>query len=686
MTTEIVAQPPAPETEPCLSSLFRQMTRTYLLALAISALICVAGYFSLRAINAGVGSAPKIITISARQGTLSQRVAMLAEQLQNSGNDLETARLRKELGKARNLMLSSHSALTRGNPGLGVPSDLSDDMRALYFAEPTNIDRKVRAFAGSVDRILDEAGGKQMVDRAISDLRETATELLLSFDLAAKQYERETARTLSEATLARAAWAGAFLVMLLVQGAFMFRPLARSMARRTTDLLDAKAKIEHASLHDMLTNLPNRRQCADELEKAIASARRNGRRVAILHIDLDRFKAINDTFGHAVGDAVLVAAARRFERSIRRGDTIARLGGDEFVIIAPIEAEPTEAARIANRILKKMSRPIQCGSNTVTTAASIGISIFPDDETDSEQLLINADIALYRAKDEGRSRVSFFSPDMRRDYEERELIEEDMRRAIAADEFEVYFQPQVRDDTKSVVGMEALVRWNHPEKGLVSAEHFMTVAKASGLIIPIGKRVIDKALSVASAWNEAGFEYGVVSINVAAQQVRDERFVDYLQERMERHRVDANNISVEVVEALLTDKRNDSVGKMIDRLQDLGVTVELDDFGTGYAALNHLKRYKINRLKIDKTFVGAIGTEAQNTNLIKTLVDVARNFEIDVLAEGVETEAQRSFLNALGCMQVQGYQVARPMNSDEAGTWLSKQNGKSEPGDLRIIA
>lgn len=690
MTQEVVQNTPSPALETGISTLFRQITKTYIVALTVSALICVAGFLSLRALNEGVESAPKVMSVAARQSMLSQRVAMLAERLLSAANAKERTLARDELVKARNLILLSHSGLTTGDPGMGLSAELSDDVRALYFAEPWNIDQKIHTFVGLIDRLAVEIDvDRTAAEKAFSSLSSMASgDLLVALNLATAQYERETQQALSRATHGRALWALAFLAVLVLQGVFVFRPLARNVEKRTADLLDAKAKVEHASLHDMLTNLPNRRQCADELERAIASARRNDRRVAILHIDLDKFKAINDTFGHAVGDAVLVTAARRFERSIRRGDTIARLGGDEFVIIAPIEAEPTEAARIATRILKKMARPIQCGSNTVTTAASIGISIFPDDETDPEQLLINADIALYRAKEEGRGRVSFFSPDMRRDFEEREIIEEDIRRGIANDEFEVYFQPQVRDDVDRVVGMEALVRWNHPEQGLVSAHHFMQVARASGLIVPIGKRVIDDALKVAGAWNAAGLDYGVVSINVSSQQIRDERFVDYLEERMKRHEVNASNISIEVVESVLTDRRNEAVGKMIDRLQHLGVTVELDDFGTGYAALNHLKRYKINRLKIDKTFVGAIGTEDQNVNLIKTLVDVARNFEIDILAEGVETEDQRTFLNALGCMQVQGYQVARPMNSKEAGKWLSSRTATEggNNGELRVIA
>lgn len=651
----------------------KRMTSAYLAALAFSALVCVAGFAVLSQISAGSETAPAVVNISARQAMLLQRSATLAGELLNATTPQAQTRAREELEKARGLMLSSHTALTTGDPLLGLSRDLSDAIHRLHFSEPWNIDRKLRAYVALIDQMVTEIDSDRPAAELAYDKLHGMVEgdLLTSLNLAAAEHERQAVLKAEKVTLGHALWAACLLLALLIQAVFIFRPLARSIAERTSDLVEAKAKVEHASLHDMLTNLPNRRQCAEELEKAIASAARNKRRVAILHIDLDRFKAINDTFGHAVGDSVLVAAARRFERSVRRGDTIARLGGDEFVIIAPIESEPTEAARIGTRILKKMSRPIQCGSHTVTTGASVGISIYPDDEVDPEQLLINADIALYRAKEEGRGRVSFFSPEMRRDFEEREKIEADLRRAIANDEFEVHFQPQVRDDEDRVVGMEALVRWRHPEQGLISAEQFMPVAQSSGLIVPIGKRVIDHALAAAQSWTDKGFEYGVVSINVSSQQIRDDRFVEFLQERMDRYGVEPDKVAIEVVEAVLTDQRNESIGKMIDRLQHLGVTVELDDFGTGYAALSHLKRYKINRLKIDRTFVGAIGTEAQNVDLIKTLVDVARNFGIDILAEGVETEAQRTFLNALGCMQVQGYQVARPMAPDAATDWLA---------------
>jgi len=638
--------------------LYRRISRAYLIALSISAVICVLGFSVFHLAAADLRSGPAVLSRIAQMQVVSLRAALLARQMLAADAPAEKAEARGRLLQARDRMLTFHRIAGKAGGDLSV-------------------DDEIRRFATLIERGVDAyAEDHPASNAAVAEFHFLAgAELPAALERIAAHFQSAMQQRISLIDRGMAVWAILLLIALILQGLFLFRPMAHSVTRRTVELLESKAKVEHASLHDMLTNLPNRRQCALQLERAIASARRTGKRVAILHIDLDRFKTINDTFGHAVGDAVLVSAARRFERSVRRGDTVARLGGDEFVIIAPIESDPTEAARIATRILNKMDRPIQSGDSTITTAASIGISIFPDDETDPAQLLINADIALYRAKEGGRGRMSFFSPEMRRNFEEREAIERDLRRGIANDEFEVHFQPQVRDDSGSVVGMEALVRWRHPEKGLLPAEDFMQVAESSGLIVPIGKCVIDSALAAAGAWNRDGLDYGVVSINVAQQQIRESDFVAFLRDCMECHGVDAEKISVEVMEAMLTDRRNEGVDKMIEQLQLLGVTVELDDFGTGYAALNHLKRYKINRLKIDRTFVGAIGTQTQNIQLIKTLVDVARNFGIDVLAEGVETEAQRTFLNALGCMQVQGYQIARPMGFEEAGAWLATRAG-----------
>ncbi|MEM8813359.1 MAG: EAL domain-containing protein [Pseudomonadota bacterium] len=658
--------------------LHRRVGRAQVIALSVTAIVVLIGFTLLQAPTSRMGQGIDDVAISAGQIGLLQRSATEAEQLVRAAGPSDRRLAREQLSATRDLLVSAHTDLTREKPRSGLTARWPDSLDKVYFGPKAELDASLRQYVAVIDRLTAEVESEAIpssVQRTLAEIEERAAgDLLLSLTLAATEHERLTTGQAKVVEIGQAFWAAILLTVLLLLGIFVFHPLVRSVERRTSDLVEATAKVEHASLHDMLTNLPNRRQCADELERAIASAKRNNGRVAILHIDLDGFKAINDTFGHAVGDAVLVSAARRFERSVRRGDTVARLGGDEFVIIAPIEAEPTEAARIATRILRKMSRPVQCGSQAVIAGASIGISIFPDDETDPERLLNNADIALYRAKDAGRGRVSFFSPDMRRDFEEREAVEADLRRAVANDEFEVHFQPQVRDDLDRVVGMEALVRWRHPERGMISAETFMPVAQSSGLIVPIGKRVIETALATARSWNEAGLSFGVMSINVSQQQIRDERFVEFLRDRMERHGIQPDHVAIEVVEAVLTDRRNDSVGKVIDQLQTLGVTVELDDFGTGYAALSHLKRYRINRLKIDKTFVGAIGTDTQNVKIIKTLVDVARNFEIDVLAEGVETEAQRRFLNALGCLQVQGYQVARPMDATAAAAWLNDRD------------
>ena len=669
------------------SQLSRYVTRAYMAALAGLSVLAMVGFVILEDLAVKQEEHISAVDIGTRQRILTERTIYLAQQAIDDLNAQDRSPVLSELARTRDQLLAAHTAMTTSDDQRNLPRSLSEAMRELYFEEPWRIDAKVRHHVALLDRFMAILPENPVVaGQVFAQMRDNAeTDLFGSLELLAAQYDREAEASLAATRRGHLLVLAATLIALLVVAVFIFRPLTRTIVRRTSELMEAKAEVEHASLHDTLTNLPNRRQCARELEKAIASARRGGRRVAILHIDLDRFKQINDTFGHAVGDSVLVSAARRFERSVRRGDTIARVGGDEFVIIAPIETEPTEAARIAVRILTKMSRPIDCGAHTVTTAASIGISIFPDDETDPEQLLINADIALYRAKDRGRGRVSFFSPEMRREFEDRERLEQDLRRAIAQDEFAVHFQPQVRDDTDQVVGMEALVRWQHPEKGLVSADRFMQIAHSSGLILPIGRKVIDQAFAAAGEWRKKGFEFGVVSINVSASQLKEERFVDFVKDRMSEYELDPSFVAIEFMESVLTDKRNDSVGPVIEELQDLGVTIELDDFGTGYAALSHLKRFNIGRLKIDRTFVGAIGKETQNINLIKTLVDVARNFEIDVLAEGVENEAQRSFLNAIGCMQVQGYDIARPMSGDAAASWLAAREDLPGRVDISLV-
>ena len=447
-----------------------------------------------------------------------------------------------------------------------------------------------------------------------------------------------------------------------IAGAVAVRDIA---ARKRSE--DHIRRLAH---HDSLTELPNRALFLDRLGQAMAQARRDGRPMAILQLDLDHFKDINDTLGHPAGDTLLRACARRLQSILHDTDTVARIGGDEFAIILTGLDQPIDAGHIAQRIIARLLEPISCQGHEVHTGTSIGITIFPDDDTDPDQLLRNADIALYRAKANGRNTYSFFVEAMKRQVERRKELEADLRRAIAGDEFTLHYQPQIRLADRKVVGMEALMRWRHPTRGLVMPSEFLAVAEDAGLIVPIGLEVLSQACAQARAWLDAGLEFGRVTINLAPAQFKARDLAYAINDALQSAGLEAEHIGLEVTEGAFLGRATDRVAQTLTRLHDMNVAIALDDFGTGYASLAHLRRFAIDRLKIDGSLVRDIGIDPGNTAIVRTVISLGHSLGLEVVAEGVETEAQYEFLRQHGCDGAQGYLLGRPIAASEAWHYL----------------
>ncbi len=447
-----------------------------------------------------------------------------------------------------------------------------------------------------------------------------------------------------------------------IAGAVAVRDIA---ARKRSE--DHIRRLAH---HDSLTELPNRALFLDRLGRAMAQARRDGRPMAILQLDLDHFKDVNDTLGHPAGDTLLRACARRLQSILHDTDTVARIGGDEFAIILTGLDQPIDAGHIAQRIIARLLEPISCQGHEVHTGTSIGITIFPDDDTDPDQLLRNADIALYRAKANGRNTYSFFVEAMKRQVERRKELEADLRRAIAGDEFTLHYQPQIRLADRKVVGMEALMRWRHPTRGLVMPSEFLAVAEDAGLIVPIGLEVLSQACAQARAWLDAGLEFGRVTINLAPAQFKARDLAYAINDALQSAGLEAEHIGLEVTEGAFLGRATDRVAQTLTRLHDMNVAIALDDFGTGYASLAHLRRFAIDRLKIDGSLVRDIGIDPGNTAIVRTVISLGHSLGLEVVAEGVETEAQCEFLRQHGCDGAQGYLLGRPIAASEAWHYL----------------
>jgi diguanylate cyclase (GGDEF)-like protein/PAS domain S-box-containing protein len=425
-----------------------------------------------------------------------------------------------------------------------------------------------------------------------------------------------------------------------------------------------KLKLSHLAQHDFLTGLPNRMLLNDRLNHAIALARRHRGQVAVLFLDLDRFKQINDTLGHAIGDKLLQEVGNRLEAAVRGSDTVSRQGGDEFVVVLSEVQHAQSAARHAEKIHAALSLPHAVGQHELQVNVSIGISIYPDDGEDTETLIRCADTAMYHAKENGRNTYRFFKPDMNARSVERQSLETHLRRALEKREFVLHYQPKTNLDTGAVTGAEALIRWLHPESGLLPPEHFMPIAEDCGLIVPIGLWALREACRQARAWQNAGLCPMPVAVNISALEFRHKDFLTGVRAILAETHLDPHCLELEVTESVLMQDV-ESTAAVLRALKSIGVLLAIDDFGTGYSSLNGLRHFPIDTLKIDRTFVRDSTTNPDAAAIVSAVISLARNLRLRVIAEGVETRDQLAFLKARLCDEAQGHYFGRPIVAAE---------------------
>ncbi len=434
-------------------------------------------------------------------------------------------------------------------------------------------------------------------------------------------------------------------------------------------LLEQKNVLYHQAHYDHLTDLPNRILLNDRLEESIKKAKRERSKLALLFIDLDHFKQINDSLGHEVGDRVLQAVAHRLKGGIQKVDTLARLGGDEFVIIIENLAKVQDASHLAQKMLEILKQPIYVDDYELYVSGSIGISLHPENGENAHNLLKYADTAMYKAKDEGRNNFQFYSVDMTEVVFERVAMEVNLRQALQNKEFVVYYQPQIDASTQKIIGVEALVRWRHPINGLISPVKFIPLAEETGLIIEIDRLVMKMAMRQVSRWYKAGFEPGVLALNLAMKQLKQSDFLQMIQDNFEALDFKPEWLELEITEGDVMQKPEEAIYKL-KQINDLGIKIAIDDFGTGYSSLSYLKRLPIDKLKIDQSFVKDIPENDEDVAIVKAIIVLAKSLNLDLLGEGVETEAQKDFLLANGCRNIQGYYYARPMPSGEMEIYM----------------
>ena len=454
------------------------------------------------------------------------------------------------------------------------------------------------------------------------------------------------------------------------------------VAQDITERKQAEEQITRMAYFDSLTNLPNRKLFQDRLNLAILHSGRHERLLALLFLDLDDFKRINDIFGHSVGDHLLKEVAERLKQSVRKSDslsryfveddsnfTVARFGGDEFAVILPEIVNTEDAAKVAGRILDAMAKPFYLDNHEVFVGASIGITICPFDGTDSDTMLKNADSAMYHAKSQMKNNYQFYKQSMNEAAFQKLSLENNLRRALERNEFLLYYQPQINLMTGQIVGMEALIRWKHPEKGMIPPAEFIPLAEETGLILPIGRWVLQTACLQNKAWQAAGLRPVCISVNLSSQQFKQQSIKGDITSALQDSGLDPKYLILEITESILM-QNTDTVAAMLHDLNEMGLRTSMDDFGTGYSSLNYLRHLPLFSIKIDRSFVKDIATNPDDATIAKAIIAMAHSLKLHVIAEGVETEEQMRFLKELGCDEMQGYLLSRPIPTEDASQFL----------------
>jgi diguanylate cyclase (GGDEF)-like protein/PAS domain S-box-containing protein len=443
--------------------------------------------------------------------------------------------------------------------------------------------------------------------------------------------------------------------------------------RDITERRQQQRAIWHQANFDPLTGLPNRTLLQDRLDRALAQARRSGRKVGVILLDLDGFKWINDTVGHDTGDAVLVAVAHQLTGCMREQDTVARLGGDEFVLVVHEAANAEDVHHVASKVMSALSTPVDIGERKFFISASAGITLFPDDADDPRALIRNADIAMYKSKSAGKNRSQFYASHMQADARRRVDIETDLRIALETDEFRIHYQPVIATGSRSIVSAEALLRWQHPQRGLLSPQEFIPIAEDSGLILPLGEWVLRHALAQQQAWRSAGYMPIRMAVNFSGVQFRETGLARQIGAMLAEHGLEPDALVVEITESVLMDDHETTNG-CIRSIEALGVRFALDDFGTGYSSLSALKRFPVDAVKIDRSFISDCTHSEDAANLVLAIIQMAHSLRLKVIAEGVETLAQADFLSAHACDQLQGYLISRPLPPSDFAALLQRRD------------
>lgn len=642
----------------------------YWAALLIIAGTAFATYLFLQDMTASYQRDAELTTLAATQKTLSQRILFLERAARAAEPDRKQSLVDAMTVATDSFERNYDRLLIHLDDPRQDPSS-REEIETILYGMPHHLDFFSTSLVANSRRFISAHQTRYQAGAERAVLGEAvASSTLAGYSSLRHHFSAKADAFFEKMLVAQSSFFFAIIAVICLLVFFIFRPMTDVIRRRTGELVDAHNSMAFIATHDGLTGLYNRTFLRDHFDMLIESAHRRKERLAVMQLDLDRFKQINDTLGHAAGDVVLVTTAERMRKASRASDVCVRLGGDEFVMVMPAPGSAQHMEALANRILQDINKPIVYQGATIFPGASAGIAVYPVDADDSEQLLVHADLALYAAKKMGGGSFSFFSDELRREQEYRKQLERDIAEAIENDAFQVYFQPQVSLLDGSIAGVEALVRWPHPEKGMISPGEFIPVAEQNGLMLAIGRIVMTKAIREAASWHREGIEFGRLAVNVSGSELRETDFTRFLFDTMIQEGLPAQKLALEIVESVILDDEKTGIASKLRMIRAGGVHLELDDFGTGYASLTHVNPNEIDRLKIDRRFVHNINLNDDNSKIVRAITDLARGLGISIVAEGAETQEELASLLEIGCTQVQGYVIAFPMPKKEFQAWL----------------
>jgi diguanylate cyclase (GGDEF)-like protein len=657
--------------------------RHYMAALMIVGMLAVVGFvtmqialltheFNLRLSALG----NEQMSLFQRAGTLTRNLLQAAGDTDAEEEDLE--RLRTQLLETTHRLIDSHNELLRLD-NQGVLGLLKPNVAARYYYDtPYELDRKLKEFVRDAEFLARSSTtelrrGFSSWAPVMLTMARNGT-MIRGFDEAMAAFEQVT--TAHIAILKRILWAVVLLTIatLALEAAFIFKPLVNRLRSEHDKLYRSQRELDHLAHHDALTGLANRARFHQVLEEAIAQSRSSGRRVGVMLLDLDRFKQINDAFGHAAGDAVLVAVANRLNAELRQGDIAARLGGDEFALLLRDFDRLDDLTAIAHRVLASLRQPLDYDRHELRPSGSFGCSAFPDHALEADALLKLADLAMYAAKaadKTGGSPIRLYDAAIGSAFAT-DPLEQDLRRALAGRELVMHYQPKLGLRHNSHEGFEALVRWQHPEKGLLMPGAFLPLAERLHLMRELTTTVLACVAADLARWRTAGIAPGPIAINMPEVMLAHGHAASAIDTALAAHGLPWDCLAVEITEDVFLDRRSaDQICESVEVLRRKGIKVAFDDFGTGHASLTHLRSFPFDEIKIDRSFIHDLGTDIRCDLIVHALIQLGQGLNKSVVAEGVETEAQEFFLIDHGCTLVQGFRYARPMDFDAATRWLA---------------